>query len=135
MPACSTPSVEKSTDHRSRNRRHMAVKIILRLTLVLWLLQGFSGGATPSYAVVEKAKPYEVTGTLLELDLSKGKGVMRTDLGTRIYLEVRKPEVFQNLSIGDRLTIQLNGDGEVDKVLGVEVPERAITGQPGPPQP
>ncbi|HSB45970.1 MAG TPA: hypothetical protein VLD60_13230 [Nitrospira sp.] len=135
MPTYKTPSVEKSTHNRLPHRRHMTMKIILCLTLAPWLLPPFAGEANTYDAMTQSAKPYEVTGTLLELDLSKGKGLLRTDLGKRIYLEVRKPELFQNLSVGDRLTIQLNGDGQVDKVLGVEVPELSITGRPVPPQP
>ena len=64
-----------------------------------------------------------------------GKGVVRTDLGKLIDLEVKKPELFRNLSVGDRLTIQLNGDGQVDKVMGVSVPELGIMGQSIPLQP
>ena len=61
--------------------------------------------------------------------------MIKTDLGEPIYLEVRTPEVFGNLSVGDRLTIQLNGDGQVDKVIGMPVPELGITGQSMPLQP
>jgi hypothetical protein len=56
-------------------------------------------------------------------------------MGKFIDLEVKKPELFRNLSVGDRLTIQLNGDGQVDKVMGVSVPELGIMGQPMPLQP
>ena len=111
----------------------MAGKILLCLTLASgWtptLANGAGGGKT------EAPRPYEVTGTLSELDLASGKGMVRTDLGKLIDLEVRKPELFRNLSVGDRLTIQLNGDGQVDKVMGVSVPELGITGQPMPRQP
>lgn len=80
-------------------------------------------------------KPYGVTGTLSELDLPNGKGLLRTDEGRSIYLQFRKPEFFQNLSVGDRMTIELNGDGQVDKIMGRSIPELEITGQPAPPQP
>jgi len=119
--------------YRLAHGKGMAGKILLCLTLASgWtptLANGAGGGKT------EAPRPYEVTGTLSELDLASGKGMVRTDLGKLIDLEVRQPELFRNLSVGDRLTIQLNGDGQVDKVMGVSVPELGITGQPIPRQP
>jgi len=78
------------------------------------------------------SNPYEVTGTLSELDLPNKNGLLRTDEGKPIYLEIKKPELFQDLSVGDRLTVHFNGDGQVDKVMGVYVPELSITGQSAP---
>jgi hypothetical protein len=47
-------------------------------------------------------------------------------------LRSKKTEVLQNLSIGDRLTLHFNEDGQVDKVMGLSVSELGITGQPAP---
>ena len=80
----------------------------------------------------EASKPTEVAGTLSALDLTSGRGMIRTDLGKPIYLEVKKPDLIRNLSVGDRVTIQLNEDGQVDKVMGAAVPELAVTGQSMP---
>jgi len=80
----------------------------------------------------EASRPNEVTGTLSALDLTSGRGMIRTDLGKPIYLEVKKPDLFRNLSVGDRVTIQLNEDGQVDKIMGVSVPEMGVMGQPIP---
>ena len=55
---------------------------------------------------------------------------MRIDLGQDIYLGIKKPELFYHLSVGDRLTIQFNEDGQVDKMMGIPVPELGISGQP-----
>lgn len=78
----------------------------------------------------EASKPYEVAGTLSALDLASGRGIIRTDLGKPIYLEVRKPDLVRSLSVGDRVTIQVNEDGQVDKIMGESVPELVIMGQP-----
>lgn len=80
----------------------------------------------------EASKPYEIAGTLSALDLASGRGMIRTDLGKPIYIEVKKPDLFRSMSVGDRVTIQLNGDGQVDKIMGASVPELVITGQPIP---
>jgi hypothetical protein len=102
----------------------MGMKILLCLTLASGLMPSIANGAESdgSYGGrIETRRPYE--------------GMIKTDLGEPIYLEVRTPELFGNLSVGDRLTIQLNGDGQVDKVMGMPVPELGITGQPMPRQP
>ena len=106
-----------------------------RLALASCWTPTLANGADAHGGKTEAPRRYDVTGTLSELDLASGNGMVRTDLGKLIGLEVRKPELFRNLSVGDRLTIQLNGDGQVDKVMGVSVPEFGITGQPLPRQP
>ena len=102
------------------------------LILVLGWMPAMANGAGSNREKTEASKSYEVTGTLSALDLSSGRGIIRTDLGKPIYLEVKKPDLIRSLSVGDRVTIQLNEDGQVDKIMGVSVPELAVTGQPMP---
>ena len=59
----------------------------------------------------------EVTGTLAKLDMSAGKGMLLTDLEKPIFFRLDRPELFQRLSIGDRVTMQLDDDGRVLKVI------------------
>lgn len=106
--------------------------ILPYLALVSCLTPNLASGADPHFEKIVPSNPYEATGTLWELDLPNKKGLLRTDEGKPIYLEIKKPELFHNLSVGDRLTLHLNGDGQVDKVMGVSVPELSITGQPAP---
>ena len=135
MPICITPSEGKPTHDRPQHGGETTVKILLCLTLASCWAPTIVSGVDSYGRKTEAPKAYEVTGTLTELDLASGKGKVRTDLGESIFLEVRKPEFFKNLSVGDRVTIQMAGDGQVEKVMGVKVPELAITGQPVPPQP
>jgi len=107
------------------------VNILLFLVLALCWMPSLASGADPPDEKTELPNPHEVAGTLWELNLANGKAVLRTDQGKSIYLEIRKRELFKNLSVGDRLTLQLNDDGEVDKVMGVAVPELGIAGQSG----
>lgn len=139
MPTCRPLSEEKQANDRQQHGRETIVKMLLCLTLAQtlapwWAPTTFSG--VDSYGgETEAPKTYEVTGTLTELDLARGKGKIRTDLGKSVFLEVRKPELFKNLSVGDRVTILMTGDGRVDKVMGMNVPDLAVTGQPVPPEP
>ena len=102
------------------------------LILVSGWLPAMANGAGSNREKTEASKTYEVAGTLSALDLSSGRGMIRTDLGKPIYLEVKKPDLIRNLSVGDRMTIHLNEDGQVDKIMGASVHELAVTGQPMP---
>ena len=64
-----------------------------------------------------------VTGTLIKLDLSTMKGLVQTDLGRPVFFEVSKPHLFKNLSPGDRVTVELDHQGQVNKVIGSSLPE------------
>jgi hypothetical protein len=106
--------------------------ILMCLILVSGWMPAMANGAGSNREKTEASKPYEVAGTLSALDLARGRGMIRTDLGKPIYLEIREPDLFRSLSVGDRVTIQLNGDGQVDRIMGASVPELAVTGQPIP---
>jgi hypothetical protein len=60
---------------------------------------------------------HEVTGTLAKLDVSAGKGMLMTDLQKPIFFRLDRPDLFQGLSIGDRVTMQLDDEGRVLKVI------------------
>lgn len=64
-----------------------------------------------------------VTGTLEELDLTRMKGMLKTDLGKPIFFQVAKPQLFERLSVGEKVTIQLDQEGRATKVIDVPVPE------------
>jgi hypothetical protein len=59
----------------------------------------------------------QVTGTLAKLDLTAGKGMLMTDLEKPIFFRLDRPELFERLSIGDRVTMELDEDGRVIKVI------------------
>lgn len=76
--------------------------------------------------------PHTVTGTLTVLDMSAGKGTLKTDLNKPIFFKIGQPSLFGHLSIGDRVTMQIDDEGQalkVIKALPAEVHE-----PPPPPQ-
>jgi hypothetical protein len=120
------------TDRASPSHGRGMLMILLCLILISVWIPAIANGAGSNREKSEVSKPYEVAGTLSALDLISGRGIIRTDLGKPIYVEVRRPDLVRSLSVGDRVTIQVNEDGQVDKIMGESVPELVITGQPIP---
>ncbi len=64
-----------------------------------------------------------ITGTLTKLDLEGGKGLVTTDLGKPIFFDVTKPHLFQNLSVGTRVTVEIDAEGRANKAIDASVAE------------
>jgi len=78
---------------------------------------------TKAEAAVENSQPvHTVSGILSMLDVSTGKAMLKTDLNKPIFFKVGRPDLFARLSIGDRITVQLDGEGRAVKVIE-ELPE------------
>ena len=99
----------------------MAAKMMVLLAMLL---------GAPSWATVLAASPeqtdkdsYVVTGILLELDLTKANGKIKTDLEQTVAFTVTRPELFEGLSVGKRITIRLNDQGQAIKVMEMTIPE------------
>ena len=63
-----------------------------------------------------------VSGTLAILDVSGGKGMLKTDLNMPIFFKIDRPDLFEHLSVADRVTIQIDEEGRTVKVIKA-VPE------------
>lgn len=94
----------------------------------LWLL------ALPlcalSFASVLAASPesldqdsHVVTGTLKELDLAKMTGKITTDLEQTVAFTIKSPDLFKGLSVGERIAIRLDDQGQAVKVMETTIPE------------
>ncbi len=66
---------------------------------------------------------YVVTGTLEMLDLDARKGRLRSDLGRPIFFELIDPAPFQKVTIGERITVQLDEAGRAIKVIEQPPPD------------
>lgn len=87
--------------------------------LFLWSLQLTASLAQDlPLAATTTISPGVVTGTLTKLDLTGKKGEIRTDLGAPIVFDITKPQLFQDLSLGRRVTIEMDGEGAANKVIG-----------------
>lgn len=85
------------------------------LSALPWLL--LPCGLPLAGAVVDPPSTHVVTGTLAMIDLSTGKGMIKTDLGKPIFFQISRSDQFSHLSIGNMVTIQLDDEGRAVKVI------------------
>lgn len=86
--------------------------------------QDATGQAFPS--LVADAPPRQsetISGTLLKMDLTTKEGRLATDLGREVIFHIPKPELFVHLSVGQRVTIKLDGGQRVVGVMETTTPE------------
>jgi hypothetical protein len=97
-------------------QRVLNVTVSLMAIVVVWSMFPLTF-LERAVALEQPAAQLEVTGTLAKLDLSAGKGMLMTDLQKPIFFRLDRPELFERLSIGDRVTMQLDEEGRVLKVI------------------
>jgi hypothetical protein len=111
---------DESSGWYGGRRRSAAINIVC-LGFTLWfgcawvpaVVQG-----EPSRLALETPQAQDrVTGTLTMLDTSAGKGMLMTDLEKPVFFRLDRPDLFERLSIGDRVTIQLDEEGRAVKVI------------------
>lgn len=104
--------------------------MLVVLSLILSLIGNDSQANAGEHATNEQEQStahHTVTGTLTTLDLKAGKGMIKTDLGKPLFFNLVRPDLFQSVSIGQRVSITLTEDGQVVKVM-----EAAPAELPGP---
>lgn len=89
---------------------------LVATVLIAFTVPSFAASDS-SIALEQPEAQHRVTGTLAKLDLSAGKGMLLTDLEKPIFFRLDRPELFERLSIGDRVTMQLDDEGRVLKVI------------------
>jgi hypothetical protein len=89
---------------------------LLTVALVASSLPSVAKGESTA-ALEQSDAEHRVTGTLAKLDLEAGKGMLITDLEKPIFFRLDRPDLFERLSIGDRVTMQLDDEGRVLKVI------------------
>ncbi len=72
----------------------------------------------------ETAAEHEtVSGKLSMMDMAGQRGVITTDLGKDVAFQIAKPELFLNLSVGQRITLKLDHQGRAVRVMDNTAPE------------
>jgi hypothetical protein len=98
---------------------------MIGLSLLIVLIASLQGEITSAQGASSSQGQHAdiVTGTLEELDLTRMKGMIKTDLGKPVFFEVTQPQLFKGLSVGERVTIELDDRGRANKVIDASVPE------------
>lgn len=111
--------------------------ICLGLAILAWhagdsgyVVQMAPAGETSSRD--SRPSDHVVTGTLDQLDFKTGKGLLKTDLGKPIFFDIVRPELLRRLSVGQRVTIEMNEQGQAVKVM--EIPPVELPVPPSPAQ-
>ena len=72
----------------------------------------------------DKVQTLTVTGVLERLDLSAQKGLIKTATGKPVFFEIVKPELFKDMMVGQRVTLQLDEHGRAIKAIEMQsIPE------------
>jgi hypothetical protein len=79
--------------------------------------------APPVGAESSEGPLHLVSGTLLKLDLDSGRGLLRTDLGRPIYFDVPKAYLFENVTVGARISLRLDDQGRALRVMDTSLPD------------
>lgn len=69
-----------------------------------------------------------VSGLLVAMNLEQRTGRLTTDLGTTVSFTIPNPDLFRNLSIGERLTLKLDSAQRAIGVLEEVGPELPAPG-------
>jgi hypothetical protein len=77
-------------------------------------------------AAPNEAFPHIVSGTLMKLDLNTFQGVLQTDLEKPVFFEVPKAYLFENITVGARIILQLDPDGQAVRVMDTSLPDLII---------
>jgi hypothetical protein len=96
--------------------RMFKVSLMMAVVVAVLSLTSFAKGES-TLALDQPDAEHRVTGTLAKLDLEAGKGMLMTDLEKPIFFRLDRPDLFERLSIGDRVTMQLDDEGRVLKVI------------------
>jgi hypothetical protein len=68
-----------------------------------------------------------VSGTLVKLNLETLRGLLTTDFGKPVFFEVPKAYLFENVTLGARITLQLDEEGRAVKVMDTALPDLVPT--------
>ena len=105
-----------------RNRRIALIAWMYAVTLATIPIdtRAFGGEA-------QEPELHLVSGILLKLDLKNNRGLLTTDLGGPVYFEVPNAYLFENVTVGARISLRLDEEGRALKVMDTSVPDVILT--------
>ena len=112
------------TEQTSTGRRHTMLRGCLMAGLLFTAVVDFHNHQLKSVLAEAADEEYDtVSGTLDRIDVAEKKGAITTDLGKHVSFQIPKPELFLNLSPGQRVTLKLDKQGRAVRVMDNAAPE------------
>lgn len=105
-----------------RNRRIALIAWMYALTLATIPIDTRALGGE-----AKEPELHLVSGILLKLDLKNNRGLLTTDLGGPVYFEVPNAYLFENVTVGARISLRLDEEGRALKVMDTSVPDVILT--------
>lgn len=98
------------------------VNMMFRKVMAVMLMVGVMAGVPGLILSQDAGTPagqeqLTVTGILERLDLSANKGLLKTSTGKPVFFDIIKPELFKGMTIGQRVTLQLDEHGRAIKAI------------------
>jgi hypothetical protein len=102
-----------------------------RITFIPWVFAVTLMSIPVATAVMggeaKESELHLVSGILLKLDLENNRGLLTTDLGRPIYFDVPKAYLFENVTVGARISLRLDEEGRALKVMDTSIPDVIVT--------
>jgi len=111
------PATTEQFSGRIAPKRSVSDGFCRTLIILVMLSSAYSFGEEVHIALEQLQTEHRITGALANLDMSAGRGMLLTDLGKPVFFRVGQPEFFAHVSIGDRITVQLDEEGRAVKVI------------------
>jgi len=93
------------------------VGLLVQPLCIAWQAKPISAGSDGMVVLDTPQPAHIVTGTLAMVDLSARKGMLKTDLDKPVFFDLGRPDQFSRFSVGDRVTVQLDDNGVVVKII------------------
>ena len=120
--ALCSQSVRVRSAHNSQKDIHHREVAWLTQWVMIPLLSLFI--LSPADIIVSSAEQGEViSGVLESVSLESSTVRLRNPIGQPIILKIRKPHLLEHVTLGDRLTVVVNENHEIIKLIETPIPE------------
>ncbi len=94
----------------------LTLRVVAPLLSLLILMLGDTVGGRAEQGEV-------VSGVLESISLESSTVRLRNPIGQPIILKIRKPHLLEHVTLGDRVTVIVNEDHEIIKLIETPIPE------------
>jgi hypothetical protein len=92
-------------------------------TWLLWLVLSMVFLSAADVGGTEVEQRESVSGILESINLDSNTVLIRNSLGQPIILKIGKPYLLEHVTVGDRVTVVVNEDHEIIKLIETPIPE------------